>query len=107
MALMTRGSKSNCRERGIKCSSSACGGEGGEGRGWGGAGLVVRGRARLRKGGGAPARAHLVKKNVLAVSAERGKVLQHAIGTDAVLQAQLLPELHADWWRQAKKENKK
>ena len=38
----------------------------------------------------------LVKEDVLAIAAVRRKVLEDAILADAVLKAQLLPELHAD-----------
>tara|TARA_B100000780_G_scaffold225871_1_gene165018 strand:+ start:338 stop:613 length:276 start_codon:yes stop_codon:yes gene_type:complete len=38
----------------------------------------------------------LVEEHVLPVTPVRGKVLQHAVLVDAVLHAELLPELHAD-----------
>ena len=38
----------------------------------------------------------LVEEDVLAVDAVRGEVLQHALRADAVLGAQLLPELEAN-----------
>lgn len=37
----------------------------------------------------------LVKEHVLAVSLVLGPVLEHAVGRDAVLGAQLLPELES------------
>jgi hypothetical protein len=37
----------------------------------------------------------LVEKHVLAITTQRGKVLKNTIRANAVLQAQLLPELHA------------
>ena len=65
--------------------------------------------ARRRRGGAARRGAHLqrarhkvvvvrlVEEHVLAVARRLGgKVLQHAVRPDAVLQAQLPPELHAD-----------
>ena len=38
----------------------------------------------------------LVEEHVLPVTPVRGKVLQHAVLVDAVLHAELLPELHAN-----------
>ncbi len=88
---MTRGSKSSCAGAGGRRRRRGCGG--------------ARAAAARRRGGAAHLQrarhkvvvVRLVEEDVLAVARRLGgKVLQHAVRPDAVLQAQLPPELHAD-----------
>ena len=39
---------------------------------------------------------HLIKEHVFAIASLRGEVFQHAVRSDSMLKAQLLPELHTN-----------